>query len=129
MKQQILEAKKGEYETNKGIIAKLKLKLSQTYKQEELYWAQKARCRWLREGDKNTAFFHARVRTRRQRNRLTCLHSEAGKWCATEQEIEEEICSFYKNVYTSSQPSDIEAVTEGVPCTVTMEMNAMLTSG
>ncbi|XP_071905627.1 uncharacterized protein [Coffea arabica] len=39
LKQQIMEAKNGKYEKNKGIIAELRLKLSQAYKQEEIYWA------------------------------------------------------------------------------------------
>ncbi|XP_071918831.1 uncharacterized protein [Coffea arabica] len=126
LKQKILEAKKGKYEKNKGVVAELKLKLSQAYKQEEIYWAQKARCRWLREGDKNTAFFHARVRTRKQRNRISCLQKEDGNWCETEKEIEEEICNFYKAIYTSSQSDNFDTVTEGVPCIVTMAMNDML---
>lgn len=40
----------------------LKEELNKAYKEEEIYWAQKARCKWLKERDKNTSYFHASIR-------------------------------------------------------------------
>lgn len=40
-------------------LAELKLNLEQAYKEEEVFWSQKARVHWLQEGDKNTQIFHA----------------------------------------------------------------------
>lgn len=54
-----LESKQGE---------DLKLELFLIRKQEELYWKQRFRLQWLKEGDENTRFFHAVAIGRRNRN-------------------------------------------------------------
>ena len=40
---------------------------------EELYWIQKSRIKWLKEGDKNTGYFHATVIGKRKMNRISVL--------------------------------------------------------
>ena len=54
----------------------LKRRLADAYKKEELFWGQKARVNWLREGDKNSSYFHAVVAGRRKRNTITTLQKE-----------------------------------------------------
>ena len=63
---------------NSGDIASLKRQLSKTYKDEELFWSQKSRSRWLKERDKNTTFFHISVMTKRKRNRISMLQNLNG---------------------------------------------------
>lgn len=54
--------------TNEDISAATK-ELHEALKTEEIFWRQKSRVLWLREGDRNSKFFHAATKQRRARNR------------------------------------------------------------
>ena len=66
----------------------LKFKLCEAYREEELFWKQKSRAIWLREGDRNTKFFYAKTKQRRARNRITKLLDSLGNWVETEDGLE-----------------------------------------
>ncbi|KAK1310039.1 hypothetical protein QJS10_CPA08g01386 [Acorus calamus] len=53
-------------------------KLSALQRQSEMYWAQRARIQWLKEGDKNTRYFQHRVQRRRIRNRINMVRTSEG---------------------------------------------------
>ncbi|KAL0305015.1 UNVERIFIED_CONTAM: hypothetical protein Scaly_2999700 [Sesamum calycinum] len=46
----------------------------------ELYWQQRSKIHWLRDGDRNTSFFHAKANTRRRVNVIDRLRDEGGHW-------------------------------------------------
>lgn len=56
----------------------LKWRLSDAYKEEEVYWKLKRREQWLEEGDRNTKYFHASAKKRRKRNRILGLLENIG---------------------------------------------------
>lgn len=39
--------------------------------QEDIYWKQRSKIFWLKEGDTNNKFFHAATSTRRRKNTIT----------------------------------------------------------
>ncbi|TYJ11246.1 hypothetical protein E1A91_A11G262500v1, partial [Gossypium mustelinum] len=43
------------------ILREMRSRLSQLYARKEKYWAQRSRSQWLRDGDRNTRYFHARA--------------------------------------------------------------------
>nr|XP_027067846.1 uncharacterized protein LOC113693518 [Coffea arabica] len=92
----------------------MKLQLIKAYKEEELYWSQKARCRWLQEGDKNTAYFHASVMATRRRNKIIVLQRNNDEWCKTEQEVMEEICNYYQQLFTTANTEQEQEIIDNV---------------
>ena len=58
---------------------------------------QKARISWLREGDKNTKYFHTYVKGRRVSNRIRNLQRNNGSWTNNEDGIVNEISDYLRN--------------------------------
>ncbi|TYH15526.1 hypothetical protein ES288_A05G048900v1 [Gossypium darwinii] len=51
-------------------------RLGHLYDVEEKYWALRAQSQWLREGDRNTRYFHVRASRRRRKNTISSLKDE-----------------------------------------------------
>ncbi|KAG2277884.1 hypothetical protein Bca52824_060439 [Brassica carinata] len=64
----LLKQAQTEDDFSHEVILRLKWSLYEAFRDEELYWKQKSRATWLREGDQNTKFFHATTKQRRARN-------------------------------------------------------------
>lgn len=75
-------------------IFDVKLELNWEMKNEELYWEQRARANWLREGDKNTMFFHSKATQRQKMNRIRGLEDK-NEILKTEREDMETIVKDY----------------------------------
>jgi hypothetical protein len=52
--------------------------MSQLMVQDDVYWRQRAKKHWYKDGDKNTKFFHASATTRKKVNRILSLEDENG---------------------------------------------------
>ncbi|TYH09201.1 hypothetical protein ES288_A07G076600v1 [Gossypium darwinii] len=67
-------------QVNLNRIKETRLKLKKLYEQDEIYWVQRSRIRWLKEGDRNTKFFHVRVTSRRKKNDIERMKDNNGCW-------------------------------------------------
>jgi hypothetical protein len=90
----------------------LRQKLEERKVQEEILWRKKSRIQWLKEGDRNTKFFHRSTIQRRHANRITQLISEHGKIRHTHEELEEELVNYYQNLLMEPQRDRSQAIAQ-----------------
>ena len=100
--------------------------VNQLLDKEAKMWRQRSKIAWLRDGDRNTRFFHSKASQRCRRNYITKLHDASGGWCSSQDQVNATIVDFYQTLFTSSNPSNFEEVIETIPHVVTDEMNDML---
>ncbi|KAJ9190426.1 hypothetical protein P3X46_001631 [Hevea brasiliensis] len=86
-------------EANKEVEQSLLNRLHELWQREEIHWKQRSRINWLKEGDKNTRFFHLSTIQRRQRNTILKLRGENGRWLDSDTDIKDEIFLFFKKLY------------------------------
>lgn len=101
-------------------------KLSEVLAREEAMERQRSRIAWLREGDRNTAFFRAKARARQRTNRIKVLKDEDGRMFTEQEDLERLACEFYQRLFTAQEELDPSLVCKYVPRKVTPEMAAML---
>ena len=79
----------------------LKKEAKESYKKwvilEESHWRQLSREVWLKEGDKNTGFFHRMANAHRNNNSLDRIKID-GVWLVEEQEVREGIANAYQQM-------------------------------
>lgn len=74
---------------------------------EELLWKQRSRVDWLKEGDKNTKFFHAKATHRRKINSIKGLQTSDGSWVTKEKDMVNIALEHIKGVFKSSRNGPI----------------------
>ncbi|KAL5551591.1 hypothetical protein UlMin_001767 [Ulmus minor] len=95
---------------------------------EELYWKQRSRVNWLKDGDKNTKFFHRKASNRRFKNEILGVCDENGCWQTDVGLVKSVFNDYFEAIFRSSNPSPdlIKEVTMSIPCRVTAEDNSFL---
>ncbi|XP_055959779.1 uncharacterized protein LOC130014847 [Mercurialis annua] len=107
-------------------IHALERELLVAYQSEEHYWFQKSKQNWLRWGDSNTKFFHAKTRQRQQKNQIQGLRDANGIWVDTMEDIVPLVLQYFQHLYTNTNPTTIHTLFHDFPAVVTNQMNVSL---
>ena len=67
---------------------------------EEMLWLQRSRVSWLKEGDRNTKFFHQRVAWRTRKNKIRQLKQADGTWTSETGCMAGMINNYFSDLYT-----------------------------
>ena len=81
--------------------AELKKEAKDSFKKwvllEEAHWRQHSREIWLREGDRNTGFFHRMASAHRRNNAMDRIKVN-GEWLVKEQEVREGVVNSFQQM-------------------------------
>ena len=89
-------------------------------------WKQRSHSDWLKEGDRNTRYFHCRANQRNTHNFIVGLEDELGVWTEDEDQMGRLASSYFDTVFTTSNPTGFDEILSGLIPTVTDEMNNSL---
>ncbi|XP_074303662.1 uncharacterized protein LOC141638147 [Silene latifolia] len=93
--------------------------------QVESYWYTRASRLELKDGDKNTFYFHHNAKQRRKRNKIVGIEDNEGCWCEKEEEAGRVIDSYFRELFESCNPNNMEAVAAVMREVITPEMNEL----
>ena len=112
----------------KDWIQELKIQLKEAYSKKELFWSQKSRIQWLKEGDKNIHFFHSSVKGRRRRHKMQRILRKDKSWANTKEELGEEVEKYFKNLFCNMGMDHLDVILERIPHIITKQMTLVLPS-
>lgn len=107
-------------------IRTIKVRIAELWKQEEKFWCQRSRVKWLKSGDRNSSFFHASTVQRRGKNRIQRLRGQNEEWVDGREDIFRHILDHFREVYFSDEPTVGQECLVCIPNLVTDSMNATL---
>ena len=103
------------------------MELAEAHKEEERFWRQGSREQWLREGDRNTSYFHNVVKGKKIRSNILMLKDDLGVEYFSEDAKGHLAVEYFKELFMSSNPADLETLFEGFQSRVTPAMNEAMT--
>lgn len=105
----------------------LKKRLSSLLIQDDIFWRQRAKTFWYKDGDLNTKFFHAAATTRRKMNRIDFLTDDNGVEHRSLEDMTIIVRDYFSTLF-QKHASSREAVLNALSATVTVEDNNQLTA-
>ncbi|CAN6580853.1 unnamed protein product [Malus baccata var. baccata] len=130
---QAIDRLKGEirsaYMSNNFATTEVQLKekeLREAHKEEESFWRSKSRVQWLKEGDKNTKFFHAQTIKRRRYNQIRGVEDADGIWREGQSEVASIAVRYFSTLFQAGLPCQLEHIVDCMEPRVTLEDNQML---
>nr|XP_027066014.1 uncharacterized protein LOC113691883 [Coffea arabica] len=107
-------------------LHKARVRLRNALVVEEEFWKQKARVKWLADGDRNMAFFHSVVTERRRKSVIHRIRRTNGDWVDDEASICNEAVSFFQGLFTEEVGRASSDMLEVIPRVINDQDNSGL---
>ena len=117
----LTKASKAEY-------LNLSKKLDELLQKQEIYWAQRSRINWMKHGDRNTKFFHAKASQRRRKNYIRGIRNSQGQWVENLEEVVQVALDYFDNLFQVGVGDQMEECLDAVESRVTDDMREFLST-
>lgn len=107
-------------------MRKVEQQLDHILKREDTMWFQRSRAIWLKDGDRNSSFFHHKASNRKRRNAIKRILDDNGEVHIKQEEITKVIRDYYQKIFISEESGDKARILATIECKVTNEMNDFL---
>jgi hypothetical protein len=101
----------------------LRLRMDELLYREEMIWLQRSRITWLKEGDRNTNYFHQKATGRSKKNIIKFLKKSDGQLTKDRKEMENMATDFFKDLCTVDEKVNPEPLTGLFRNLISEEMN------
>uniref|UniRef100_A0A2N9IFF8 DUF4283 domain-containing protein n=1 Tax=Fagus sylvatica TaxID=28930 RepID=A0A2N9IFF8_FAGSY len=105
--------------------AKLQAGMNSWLSRNELTWRQKSRETWLKDGDRNSKFFHISTVVRRRRNSIDVIRGDDSEWIVKVLEIREFVVGKFQEMFTAEEIASNE-LEDIIAPSITVEENSLL---
>lgn len=85
-------------------IRKLEVELESLLEEEEKHWKIRSGEDWLKWGDKNTKWFHAKASSKRKRNHMKGLFDVNELWVDNNKDMEEVTTKYFSDLFNTLDP-------------------------
>ncbi|KAH1074305.1 hypothetical protein J1N35_026633 [Gossypium stocksii] len=83
-------------------LSESRCKLDYLHTREKRYWAQRLRAQWLKEGDRNTKYFHAKATSRLKKNIIEKIKNENRNWVTNSKDVCNTVKKYFWNLFQSN---------------------------
>nr|XP_033513005.1 uncharacterized protein LOC117277715 [Nicotiana tomentosiformis] len=88
---------------------------------------QKTKIQWLKDGDKNTKYFHSVLRSRRRRLHIQRIRNHRGRWVQGDDKVTKAAVKYYRKHFNLNLTEGNNNILECIPQIITAHDNTLLT--
>ncbi|XP_074293707.1 uncharacterized protein LOC141620842 [Silene latifolia] len=89
---------------------KLVKEVADLCRQEEQFWRQISRALWLKDGDKNTSFFHKQAGQRKAKNFISKLVDDEGVVRSGDEAVSRVATNYFTELFTASPQREFDGI-------------------
>ena len=111
---------------NLSLEAAIQIELNEWLERDEVKWCKKSKELWLKEGDRNSKFFHLSTVVQWRKNQIAEIQLEKGNWIHSRNEIADYFTQNFSSVFQSSNPHILADLEGLIDPSITEAKNALL---